>query len=178
VVVTGATGGVGSVAIDILAGLGFDVAAVTGSSDAEEWLRALGAMSVVPRAETEEAGRPLESGRWAGAVDAVGGAPLAWVLRSLAHGGIVAASGNAAGIALSTTVLPFILRDATLRGVDSVQCPMPLRRELWRRVASDWRPRSLGALAAREVDLDGLGPALDAVVDGHAPGRTLVRLGG
>jgi acrylyl-CoA reductase (NADPH) len=176
VVVTGATGGVGSVAVDILAGLGFDVAAVTGTVAAEEWLRDLGATTVIPRAETEQQGRPLESGRWAGAVDAVGGAPLAWVLRTLAHGGIVAASGNAAGIALSTTVLPFILRDATLRGVDSVLCPMPLRRDLWNRLASEWRPRSLAAIADREVDLAGLGDALDAVVDRQAPGRTLVRL--
>src|SRR5689334_9726207 len=140
VLVTGATGGVGSMAVAMLAGLGFTVAASTGKPDAAAFLHRLGATEIVDRAELAEVGKPLQSVRWAGAVDAVGGQTLANVLATLAPGAAVAASGNVGGAELPTTVLPFILRGVTLFGIDSAGTPIERRREVWGRIASDLKP--------------------------------------
>jgi putative YhdH/YhfP family quinone oxidoreductase len=179
VVVTGASGGVGSVAVAILAARRHEVWAATGKADEEERLRGLGAVGVVPRDEcTAASPRPLESARWAGAVDTVGAATLPWVLRTLRPGGAVASSGNAGGAALSTTVLPFILRGVALLGMDSANMPIGERRALWSRIATDLHPAGLddGRLGLTEVALDELEPALDAILAGEARGRWVVRI--
>ena len=139
-------------------------------------LLALGAAGILPREEvTAESPRPLERERWAGAVDCVGAATLPYILRTLRWGGAVAASGNTSGAAFGTTVFPFILRGAAILGIDSAQLPIDERRALWERIASDLRPRELGA-AVTEVGLDGLDGALDAILAGRARGRWIVRL--
>jgi len=177
VLVTGASGGVGGTALAILADRGYEVWAVTGKADETERLRALGAAGILSRDEVTAAGRPLDAERWAGAVDAVGGATLPYVLRTLKRGAAVAASGNAGGATLETTVFPFILRGVALLGMDSVLVPIARRRELWDRLATDLRPRELGRHVT-EVDLDELDGALDGILAGSARGRWLVRVGG
>ena len=176
VLVTGATGGVGSVAVGILAQRGYEVAASSGKPDAEGFLKELGATEVLPREETSGPGKPLERERWAGAVDCVGATTLPYILRTLKYGGAVAASGNTGGIALESTVFPFILRSDALLGIDSVAMPIEQRREVWRRIATDLRPRGLDGIGTREVTLSELPSALDAVLAGANTGRTLVRL--
>ena len=176
VLVTGASGGVGSSAVAILAGLGHEVWAATGKADEEPRLRSLGAAGIVPRDEvTAESPRPLESARWAGAVDSVGGATLPYVLRTLRPGAAVASSGNAGGPKLATTVLPFILRGVALLGMDSSAVPIEARRELWGRLGSDLRPKGLGE-GVTEVTLETLEPALDGILAGAARGRWVVRV--
>jgi acrylyl-CoA reductase (NADPH) len=176
VLVTGATGGVGSVAVSILATLGHHVTAVTGKADAADWLRSLGASDVIDRAAVSDASRPLQKERWAGAVDCVGGDTLAHVLASLRYGAAVAASGNTGGVKLPTTVFPFILRGVALLGVDSVNVPIERRRMVWERLAGDLRPAALDDLATDEVTLDSVPGALARILAGQAKGRTLVRL--
>jgi acrylyl-CoA reductase (NADPH) len=178
VLVTGASGGVGSTAVGILAGRGYDVWAATGTADEAARLRGLGAAGVLARGEvTTESARPLESERWAGAVDCVGGATLPYILRTLRRGGTVAASGNTGGPAFSTTVFPFILRAVALVGIDSAVVPLAERRATWERIATDMRPNGLGD-ALTEVTLDTLPGALDAILAGRARGRWIVRVGG
>jgi acrylyl-CoA reductase (NADPH) len=177
VLVTGATGGVGSVAVSILATRGHEVTAATGKEQSAEWLRSLGAAQVVGRDAVSGTGRPLEKEQWAGAVDCVGGEPLAHILAALRYGGAVAASGNTAGTALATSVFPFILRGVALLGIDSVRCPIDRRRDVWARLATDLRPARLDDLATDEVDLDGVPGALERILSGGAQGRTLVRVG-
>ena len=177
VLVTGATGGVGSVAVAILAARGYEVTAVTGKEEATDWLRSLGAATVVGRDALSGTGRPLEKEQWAAAVDCVGGDPLAHIVASLRYGAAVAASGNTAGTALATSVFPFILRGIALLGVDSVRCPIDRRTEVWRRLATDLRPPRLDDLATDEVTLDGVPAALERILAGAARGRTLVRIG-
>ena len=176
VLVTGATGGVGSTAVSILAELGYEVWASTGKDDERAWLETLGAVGFLTRDEVTAEGRPLESERWAGAVDAVGAATLPYILRTLRRGGAVAACGNASGPALVTTVFPFILRGAAILGIDSAYLPMARRRRVWERLATDLRPRSL-AERVTEVTLETLEPALDAIRAGEARGRWVVRIG-
>jgi putative YhdH/YhfP family quinone oxidoreductase len=176
VLVTGATGGVGSTAISILAELGYEVWAATGKDDERAWLETLGAVGFLTRDEVTAAGRPLETERWAGAVDAVGAATLPYILRTLRRGGAVAACGNASGPALVTTVFPFILRGTAILGIDSAYLPMARRRRVWERLATDLRPRSL-AERVTEVTLETLEPALDAIRAGEARGRWVVRVG-
>ncbi len=176
VLVTGASGGVGSVAVAILAARGHEVWAATGKPDEEGRLRELGATGIVSRDEvTAESPRPLESARWAGAVDAVGGATMPYVLRTLRPRATVASSGNAGGPSLVTTVLPFILRGVALVGMDSSAVPIADRRALWARLAADMRPRALG-VGVSEVTLETLPQALDAIVAGQARGRWVVRV--
>jgi acrylyl-CoA reductase (NADPH) len=177
VLVTGASGGVGSAAVAILASRGHEVWAATGKADEGARLRGLGAAAILSRDEVTGPGRPLDSARWAGAVDTVGAATLPYVLRTLRVGAAVAASGNASGAELATTVLPFILRGVALLGMDSANMPIEPRRGLWARIASDLRPRGIG-VGVTEVDLDTLEPALDAIVAGQARGRWVVRVGG
>lgn len=179
VLVTGATGGVGSTAVRMLAEHGYEVVASTGKRDAHDWLRGFGAAEIVEREETATAGdRPLEPQRWAGAVDCVGGDTLAYILQTLRYGAAVAASGNTGGAEVPTTVFPFILRGVSLLGVDSVQLPQDRRRALWHRLATDLRPSDLEQSIAGEVTLDELPEALDRILAGRMRGRTLVRLGG
>ena len=178
VLVTGATGGLGSIAVGMLAARGYRVVASTGADDAVDWLRALGAAEIIPRAETSApSSRPLESQRWAAAVDAVGGPTLAYILRTLRYGGSVAACGNVGGGELGTTVFPFILRGVSLLGVDSVAVPIGIRRELWKRLAADLRPAALEHLIT-EVEFDGLEGALQRMRSGQVRGRLAVRIGG
>ena len=177
VLVTGASGGVGGTALAILADRGYEVWVATGKPEEAERLRTLGASGILTRDEVTAEGRPLEPERWAGAVDAVGAATLPYVLRTLRHGAAVAASGNAGGAKLDTTVFPFILRGVALLGMDSVTVPSARRRELWDRLATDLRPRELGEHVT-EVRLDELDGALDAIVAGSARGRWVVRVGG
>lgn len=178
VLVTGATGGVGSMAIGMLAAQGHHVVASSGKPDAADWLRALGAAEVLDRSETSaESDRPLEKERWAGAVDCVGGATLAYVLRTMRYGCSVAASGLTGGNGLPTTVLPFILRGVNLLGIDSVQTPIGLRRQVWDRIAGDLRPRWLddtSLMGAEVVGLDDVGAQMDRVLAGGMRGRVLV----
>ena len=177
VLVTGATGGVGSVAVSLLAARGHQVTAVTGKTDAAGWLRSLGATDVVDRSTVSDTSRPLQKEVWAGAVDCVGGDVLATVLGSLRYGAAVAASGNTAGTSLATTVFPFILRGVALLGIDSVRCPIDRRREVWRRLGDDLLPPAVDEIAGAEVGLDAVPEALSRILAGGARGRTLVRPG-
>src|SRR5215216_5728882 len=152
VLVTGATGGVGSTAVSILAARGYEVAASTGK-DAREYLESLGASEVLGRDDVAGDGKPLGKQRWAAAVDSVGGAVLAGLLPQIRYGGAVAATGLTAGIAVETTVMPFILRSVALLGIDSVQTPMEERADIWRRLAGDLRPPRLDDTIAREIEL-------------------------
>ena len=176
VLVTGASGGVGGTALAILAERGYEVWAATGKEDEAERLQQLGASGILTRDEVTAEGRVLDPERWAGAIDAVGGATLPYILRTLRTGSAVAASGNAGGARLETTVFPFILRGIALLGMDSVLVPIGRRRELWDRLATDLRPRELGVHVS-EVGLDELDEALDGILAGSARGRWLVRIG-
>jgi acrylyl-CoA reductase (NADPH) len=175
VLVTGASGGVGSVAIGMLAARGHEVVASTGKMAEAEWLRSIGASDVIDRNElTPESPRPLDKERWAGAVDCVGGATLAHVLRTLRYGASVAASGLTGGTDLPTTVLPFILRGANLLGIDSVQTPIAARRAMWQRIGDDLKPTWLDSIEYETVGLGELAPQLDRILAGGMRGRVLV----
>ncbi|QKT06560.1 acryloyl-CoA reductase [Gordonia sp. X0973] len=177
VVVTGASGGVGSVAVDLLAALGFDVVASTGKADAADLLRELGASDVIGRlpADPDAKPRPLGKSRWAAAVDCVGGATLADVISTLEYGGAVAASGLTGGPQLSTTVLPFILRGVTLLGIDSVSITPEKRRAIWGRLETELRPVHLEKVIT-EIGLDELPDSLASIRNGASTGRTVVRI--
>lgn len=178
VVVTGASGGVGSVSVDLLAAAGYQVVASTGKPEAAELLTRLGAAEVIGRlpADPEAKPRPLAKARWAGAVDCVGGATLADVLSTLDYAGAVAASGLTGGAALHTTVMPFILRGVALLGIDSVQLPIGARRALWERLGGPLKPPRLEHLV-HEVDLDDVLAVIDQVRAGAFTGRAVVRVG-
>jgi acrylyl-CoA reductase (NADPH) len=174
VLVTGATGGVGSTAVGMLARLGYEVIASTGKSQSSDFLTSLGASSVIDRAElAEESKRPLESMVWAGAVDCVGGVTLANVLKKIQYGGSVAASGLTGGNGLPATVLPFILRGVNLLGIDSVMTPIERRRTVWQRIATDLRLDVLDRIG-HEIALDELDGVLTAILNGEAQGRWVV----
>ncbi len=176
ILVTGASGGVGSVAVALLAEAGFQVAAVTGRPEQEAYLKALGASSIVPRAELAEAPtRPLDKERWAGAIDNVGGNMLARLLTQVKYRGAVASVGLAGGNQLSTTVLPFLLRGVALLGIDSVLCPMAERTAAWEQIARDLPLEQLESMAetATLADLPSLA---DAILKGQVRGRTVIDL--
>ena len=177
VLVTGAAGGVGSTAVAILASRGHEVWAATGKAEEHDRLRALGASDFLTREEVTAPGRPLDSARWAGAVDTVGAATLPYVLRTLRLGAAVASSGNASGAELQTTVFPFILRGVALLGMDSANMAIEPRRALWARLAGDLAPHGMDS-GITEVSLDAVEPALDAIVAGQARGRWVVRVTG
>ena len=176
VLVTGATGGVGSTSVDMLSNLGYEVVASTGKASEHDFLTGLGASSIIDRSElSEESRRPLEKERWAAAVDCVGGVTLANVIKQLRYGGSVAASGLTGGPGLSTTVMPFILRGVNLLGIDSVSMPMDRRREAWARLATDLKPTGLASIG-RDITLDDLDATLTAIMNGEARGRSVVAL--
>jgi len=176
IVVTGAAGGVGSVAVAILAKLGYTVMASTGRPAEADYLKGLGAAEIIDRKELAGPARPLAKERWAGGIDAVGSTTLANVLSMTRYGGVIAACGLAGGMDLPTSVAPFILRGVSLIGIDSVMCPLPLRQEAWRRLDQDLAKDKLAAMTA-EI---GLGDVIDAgkrIVEGQVRGRIVVKIG-
>jgi acrylyl-CoA reductase (NADPH) len=176
ILVTGATGGVGSIAVGILAKAGYRVVAATGKASEANYLRDLGASEVIDRqAVVEGAERPLLKERWAGAVDVVGGATLAAVLKATRYGGVVTCCGLVGAPDLPVNVFPFILRGVSLLGIDSVQCPVGPRREVWQRLAGSWKPAKLEETVT-EVTLQTLEPAIATILAGQMRGRTLVNL--
>ncbi|MBO1107971.1 oxidoreductase [Plesiomonas shigelloides] len=175
VLVTGAGGGVGSVAVSLLSQLGYRVVAVTGRAENHAYLQALGASRIIERAALSEPGRPLDKQHWAGAIDTVGGQMLANVLAQTTYGGTVAACGLAGGAGLPTTVMPFILRNVRLQGVDSVQAPYAVRQQAWSRLAT-LLPESFYQQAAQEITLDQAPEYAARLLDNQVTGRTLVRL--
>ena len=177
VIVNGATGGVGSVAIDILSRLGYHVVALTGKEHETDYLKGIGAAEVMLRSSLDLAKiRPLGSETWAGAVDNLGGDVLSWMASTVKIGGTIASIGLAASHTFNTTVMPFILRGVTLCGIDSVNCPMPLRRRVWDRLGGDMKSAHLAAMA-RTISFDELPAAFDAFVKGQVRGRTAVKIG-
>ena len=175
VLVNGATGGVASLAIDMLAGKGYGVTALTGKADAHDFLRGLGATEILDRNALDYGTRPLEKALWAAAFDSVGGDQLGWLTRTMQPQGLIASFGNAGGIELKTNVLPFILRGVRLIGVDSVATPMALRRRVWGRLASDLKPRHLASIA-HVIGLDELPAYFQRMLKGEIRGRAVVRI--
>jgi putative YhdH/YhfP family quinone oxidoreductase len=176
VIVTGATGGVGSIAVDILAGLGHDVVALTGKAQEADYLKGLGAKEVMLRSSLDLAKiKPLDKATWAGAVDNLGGDVLAWLAATMQIGAPLASVGLAASMSLNTTVAPFILRGVSLLGVDSVNCPMPQRQKVWERLAGDMRPRHLQAMT-RTIPFDDLPKVFDDFIQARVKGRIVVDL--
>lgn len=177
VAVAGATGGVGSHAVSMLAGLGYEVHASTGKAAEHEYLLSLGAAQVLPREALSAAdGKPLQKQLWAAAVDPVGGKVTPYLLSTVKYGGSVALSGMTAGNAVSTSVFPFILRGVNLLGIDSVYCPMPVRKHVWQRLASDWKPANLESMINREVGLKEIPQAMEDILASRIHGRVLVNL--
>ena len=178
VIVTGATGGVGSTAVSMLAQLGYTVAASTGKESEHEFLRGLGATEILSRADVSvESPRPMETERWAAAVDPVGGATTAYLLRTAKYGGSVAVSGLTGGGTVNTTVFPFILRGVNLLGIESVSCPMAVRLRIWDRLGADLKPHGLMDSIAVETGLEDVVSVAEQILAGQVRGRTLVRVG-
>ena len=176
IAVTGAAGGVGSVATTILAKLGFSVSAVTGRTGAAEYLKGLGATEIIERKELAGPPKPLAKERWAGAIDAVGSTTLANLLSTTRYGGAVAACGLAGGMDLPASVAPFILRGVCLYGIDSVMCPLPQRQEAWKRLETDLDRQKLATMT-REIGLAGVPEAAASILAGQVRGRIVVKIG-
>jgi len=177
IVVTGASGGVGSLAIDMLSGRGYQVVAVSGKPEAASYLRDLGATSMLPRHDIKFGGRPLEAAEWAGAIDNVGGEVLSWLTRTVNFWGNIACVGLAGGPNLTTTVMPFILRGVSLLGINSVANTRAQRLEVWNRISTDLKPRHLDLIARRTLKLSQLPAAFAEYTTGSVLGRTLVEIG-
>jgi len=177
IVVTGATGGVGSLAIDMLGGRGYEVVALTGKPEQASYLQSIGANRVLVRGETDLGKRPMEKALWAGAIDNLGGEVLTWLTRTVGYGGNIASIGLAASHELKTTVLPFILRAVCLLGINSVETPRDLRLAVWKRIAADLRPRHLDVIGGSTIDFADLPDAFQDFIDGKVTGRTLVKIG-
>ena len=177
VVVTGATGGVGSIAIDMLDSRGYEVVAFTGKAAEEDYLKSIGARSILLRGEVDLGKRPMEKAQWAGAIDNLGGDYLTWLTRTMDYGGNIASIGLAAGPALNTTVLPFILRAVCLLGINSVDTPRELRLAVWKRIGGDLKPRHLDTIGHNTISFDELPGAFQAYIDGTVTGRTVVKIG-
>jgi acrylyl-CoA reductase (NADPH) len=175
ILVTGATGGVGSMAISMLAGLGYHVTALT-RSDQEEYLKSIGAAEILNGTKLEMGERPLEKSLWAGAIDAVGGKVLAWITRTMQPLGNIASIGLAGGHKLETTVMPFILRGINLLGINSTYCPVPLREKVWQRLAGDLKPIAMDVIANRTVAFEDIPGLFDDYITGKVTGRTIVRI--
>ena len=177
-IVTGSTGGVGSLAVDMLAKLGYHVVALTGKESESEYLRELGAAEIMLRQNLDLTKiRPLDRARWAGAVDNLGGDVLAWIASTMQQGGTIASIGLAASMALNTTVAPFILRGVSLLGVDSGYIREPYRSGVWQRLATDLRPPHLAAMS-RRIAFDQLPAIFEEYIAGRAKGRVVVELAG
>lgn len=177
VLVTGATGGVGSIAIDMLSGCGYDVVAMTGKGSEEKYLKSIGAQRILLREQVDLGKRPMEKALWAGAIDNLGGDYLTWLTRTMSYGGNIASIGLAASPALNTTVLPFILRAVCLLGINSVDTPRDLRLAVWSRIGGDLRPKHLDTIGHRTISFDELPGAFQAYIDGTVTGRTVVEIG-
>jgi putative YhdH/YhfP family quinone oxidoreductase len=175
VLVNGATGGVATLAIDMLAPLGYDITAVTGKAAEHGFLKDLGAKDVLARDAIDLGSRPLEKTLWAAAFDSIGGDQLAWLTRTMQTHGLIASFGNAGGIELKTTVLPFILRGVRLIGVDSGYTPMAIRSKVWRRLATDLKPRHLDEIAYT-IGLEELPQQFEKLIKGQGRGRAVVAL--
>jgi NADPH2:quinone reductase len=179
IAVTGATGGVGGIALGLLKRAGFATAAITGKSDAAEYLRELGAEEVLLRDSLTSTGKPLETAVWGGAVDNLGGDTLAYLTRTVKPWGNIACVGLAQSPALATTVMPLILRGVSLLGIHSVDVPRPWRLAIWERLAGEWKPHEIGRLIVREViGLEEVSRACETLMAGAARGRYIVRIGG
>lgn len=176
IVVTGATGGVGSIAIDMLAGRGYETVALTGKAGEEVYLRKIGASRILLRDELDLGERPMEKAQWAGAIDNLGGDYLTWLTRTVGYGGNIASIGLAASASLRTTVLPFILRAVCLLGINSVETPRALRQAVWARIGGDLKPKHLDAISHRVISFDELPDAFQALIDGTVTGRTVVEI--
>jgi NADPH2:quinone reductase len=176
IAVTGATGGVGSVAIQIFSHLGYEVSAISGKTESAGYLKKLGASEVLARQSIEMGKAPLESARWGGAVDNVGGELLGWLTRTVKPWGNIGSVGLAASHELHGTVMPFILRGVSLLGIHSVECPMPWRLAIWEKLAGDWKPRNLEQIVNRSIGLDEVPRACAELIEGRVQGRMLVRL--
>jgi NADPH2:quinone reductase len=177
VVITGATGGVGSLAINMLAGRGYEVVAVSGKPDADAYLHEIGASQILRRQSLDLGSKPMEAALWAGAVDNVGGEVLTWLTRTMGYGGNIASVGLAASHELHTTVMPFILRGVNLLGINSVATPRALRLTVWNRLATDLRPAKLDRIAGKHITLAELPAQFDEYIQGRIIGRTVVRIG-
>ncbi len=176
VVVTGATGGVGSLAVNMLAGRGYEVVAVTGKKESQDYLKKLGASSILLRGEIDYGRRPLEKATWQGAVDNVGGEMLTWLTRTMDWWGSIASIGLAGSHELNTTVMPFILRGANILGINSMATPRKLRLKIWQRLATDLKPSKLNMIAGKELSFEELPGAFQPLLDGKQTGRTLIRI--
>ncbi len=176
VVVTGATGGVGSYAIDLLSGSGYEVIAVSGKKECVSYLKALGADQMISRSDLEMGSRPLEKGLWGGAIDTVGGEMLSWLTRTIEPWGNIAVIGMAAGIEINTTVMPFILRGINLLGISSIYCPAELRNEIWGRLATGLKPRHLDQIVTQVISFEHLPGMFDSYIQGQVTGRTVVKI--
>jgi NADPH2:quinone reductase len=176
VVVTGATGGVGSFAIDMLAAKDYDITAFTGKTEQYDYLKNLGASNFIDRHSLEMSGRPLDKALWGGAVDSVGGDTLAWLCSTVKPFGNIASIGLAGGYKLETTVMPFILRGVSLIGINSIEMPTEMRNRAWERLGDDLRPGHLDDIVTREIEFDDLPGAFDAYLNASVLGRTVVRI--
>jgi acrylyl-CoA reductase (NADPH) len=176
IAVTGATGGVGSIAVNMLAGRGYEVVAVSGKPDAEAYLRELGAARVLARQDIDLGSRPMEKALWAGAIDNLGGEVLTWLTRTVDYWGNIASIGLAASAELHTTVMPFILRGVSILGINSVATPRASRLEVWKRIVTDLKPAKLDRIANRVVDFADLSAQFDDYLKGRVMGRTVVRI--
>ena len=176
IVVTGATGGVGSVAIDMLSGCGYEVVALTGKATEEAYLREIGASRILLRDQINLGKRPMEKAQWGGAIDNLGGDYLTWLTRTMNYGGNIASIGLAASHKLETTVMPFILRAVCLLGINSVDTPKDLRRAVWGRIGSDLKPQHLDTIGSKTISFDELPNAFQAYIDGTVTGRVVVQI--
>jgi acrylyl-CoA reductase (NADPH) len=176
IVVTGASGGVGSVVIDMLAGRGYEVVAVTGKASSGEYLQALGAKTILLRQDIQFGNKPLESARFGGAVDNVGGDMLAWLTRTVDYWGNIASIGNTGSAEFKTTVMPFILRGISLLGINSSATQRLERLEVWKRIGSDLKPRHLDRIVTRTISFDDLPGAFAPYLNGSVTGRTIVKI--
>ena len=176
IVVTGASGGLGTIAIDLLTAAGYEAHAITGKVEEFDWLEHLGAKQCISRHDLHWGQRPLETARWAGCIDTVGGDMLAGLTRVIEAWGNIASCGMAGGHGLHTTVFPFILRGVSLLGVSSTNCDIETRRRLWDRLGNEWKPPHLDEIISEEVALDGMDPVFQRLLRGEARGRSVVRI--
>jgi NADPH2:quinone reductase len=177
ILITGATGGVGCLAVDVLSKLGYGVTALTGKIAEANWLKSLGAAEVLDRRNLQFGNHALETARWAGAIDSVGGETLAWLTRTVQPWGNIVSVGLAAGSQLDTTVMPFILRGVALLGVTASGCPADWRAGLWQRLADELKPRHLDAVVRQTVELEGLPGVFQTILSGKMVGRAVVKIG-